>query len=89
MKALRPLLVPPCIMDLCRNQLHLVYNGRSIFRFLKSDYRKAMSDLRGLLKAAMPPKELDERLKWLDDLILAKKHEKALALLVKSFGLTD
>ena len=65
-------------IEMSKVRQHIAAHGKSLLRLLNSDYRKAMADFRGVIKETKPPRKLATRLKWLDDLILAKKHESVL-----------
>jgi very-short-patch-repair endonuclease len=54
--------------DLAATRRVLASRGRSLFRWLRKDYREALATLRGILKGEMP-KTLDERLAIIDGVI--------------------
>ena len=63
--------------DVAQTRRNLAAHGRSFFRFFNRGYRDAITTLRGLVKSDVP-KELDERLRWFDDLISAQANRAAL-----------
>lgn len=54
--------------DLAATRRSLAAHGRSLFRWLRRDYRDALATLRGVLKGD-PPKSLGERLELVDAII--------------------
>lgn len=63
--------------DLSSARGSIAAHGRSLFRFLNGDYRRAMVALRGVLKGE-PPSSHAERVALLDDVITARRHLLAL-----------
>ena len=60
--------------DLSRVRMRLAAHGKSLFRFLNGSYRNAMAEFRAVLREPKPPKDLQERLEWLDTLASAKSE---------------
>jgi very-short-patch-repair endonuclease len=58
--------------DMSQARIALATHGRSWFRFLIGDYRRAQGLLRGILRTA-PPAGLEERLEILDTLVAAQR----------------
>ncbi len=63
--------------DLAGARLSLATHGRSIFRWFRGDYRRAVATLRGLLRTGLP-RSLPERLKLLDETIAIADGRKTL-----------
>ncbi|MGH7871510.1 MAG: DUF3320 domain-containing protein [Candidatus Binatia bacterium] len=63
--------------DLSASRTAIAANGKSLFRFLKSDFRRAVATLRGVLRGEAP-KVHEERVALLDNLIEARQHLLAL-----------
>ena len=57
----------------------LAAHGRSLFRFLNGDYRRALSTLRAVSKRELPA-GLDARLAWVDTLIAGQRALRELRL---------
>lgn len=63
-------------LDQCRQQI--AANGDSLFRFLMSDYRKALTTIKAHCKAEFPKAKMD-RLGLIDNLIESQQLRKSLA----------
>jgi very-short-patch-repair endonuclease len=64
-------------IDLSAARAVVATHGQSWLRFLRGDFRKAMADLRGVLRSA-PPKAYAERVALLDELTAAQGHFAAI-----------
>jgi len=65
-------------VDVTLARTHLAAHGRSFFRFLSGDYRRARSLVRGICKAA-PPSSVDDCVALLDALASAQRLRAAIA----------
>jgi len=66
------------VVDWIPQRLTIAAHGRSLLRWLNGSYRQALAQLRSVVKTGLP-KNYDERLALLDDLIAAYKAQRVMA----------